>query len=130
MVHTIHNDNLLKNILEYDRFIWFIYFEGQESTSLSIKPNSNMVKEVVEQFPDVTFFQTNISKNTKLLDYFKLTDNFIWDYKENRFNPRIISVKDGQKFYDQSGKECFCLETLIKMIFDLYPELIPVPTSE
>jgi len=130
MIHIIDEYNLTEYVLKYDRIIWFMFFEGQDTRSLAIRPNSDLLNEVLTEFPNVTFFKTNLTHNPKIIEHFKLTDKFIWDYDENRFNPRIITIKDGKKIYDQSGTECYCLETLLKMIFDLYPELIPVPPSE
>jgi hypothetical protein len=108
--------------------------KGQEKTNLKLKPfidgiySENL--ELSKEFKDVVFFQTYIEDNPKILEYFNIMDDNIWDYKNKIFNPRIISVKNGVKFYDQSNDRCYCLETLIEMIFELYPELIPEPTSE
>jgi len=134
MVHQVNDSNFLEYITKYDRAIWFLFRKGQEGTSLSFKPfieeipSINM--EVAKQFSSVNYFQTYIEDSPKIMEYFNLMDSRVWDYKGKFFNPRIISLKDGYKYYDQSGDKCYCLDTLIEMIFDLYPELVPEPTSE
>ncbi len=134
MVYNVNDNNLFEQITKHHKIIWFLFKEGQEDSTLTFKPFNDKVesqnKDLSEEFPEVIFFQSTINENPKIMEYFGLNDNFIWDYKRSQFNPRIISVVDGQLNYDQSGKECYCLETLIKMVFDLHPELIPIPTSE
>jgi hypothetical protein len=130
MIYNINDNNLFEHITKHDRVIWFFFRKGQEKGSLELKPNCDIINEVNEEFSGVTFYQTTIEDNPKILEYFNLLDENIWDYNYKNFNPRIISIKDGQKIYDQSGDKCYCLETLLEMIFDLYSELIPIPTSE
>ena len=134
MVYNVNDNNLFEHITKHHKIIWFLFKEGQEDSTLSIKPFNDKIesvnKNLNDEFPEVVFFQTTINENPKIMEYFGLNDSIIWDYKHHQFNPRIISVVNGQLIYDQSGKECYCLETLIKMVFDLHPELIPIPTSE
>ena len=42
-----------------------------------------------------------------------ITNNILSDSLRKIYNPRLISVKDGQKIYDQSGKDCYCLDTIL-----------------
>lgn len=134
MIYNVNDTNLFEHITKHHKIIWFLFRDGQEKSSLSLKPFDDKVesvnKDLNQEFPEVVFFQTTINKNPKIMEYFGLNDSKIWDYKHNEFKPRIISVVDGQLSYDQSGNKCYCLETLIKMVFDLHPELIPIPTSE
>lgn len=132
MVHKVNDNNLLEYVRNYDRVIWFFNRKGQENTGLSIKPfgYGGVNDELFEEFKSVTVFETTIDDNPKIVEYFNLNDKLLWSHKIKTFNPRIILLKDGKKIYDQSGKKCYCLDTMIEMIFDLYPELIPVPSSE
>lgn len=133
MIYDVNDSNLYEHITKHKKIIWFLYRKGQE-INLTIKPyiddEENLIKEVSEQFTGTTIFQSYISENPFIMEYFGLNDEQIWDYKNKIYNPRIISVIDGQIVYDQSGKKCYCLETILEMIFDLHPELIPVPPSE
>jgi len=134
MVYHVNDYNFFEHIIEHKRIVWMFFRKGQEKANLKLKPfidgiySENL--ELSKEFKDVVFFQTYIEDNPKILEYFNIMDDNIWDYKYKIFNPRIISVKNGVKFYDQSNDRCYCLETLIEMIFELYPELIPEPTSE
>lgn len=133
MIYDVNDSNLYEHVTKHEKIIWFLYRKGQEN-NLTIKPyiddEENLIKEISEQFTGTTIFQSYISENPFIVEYFGLNDEQIWDYKSKIYNPRIISVVDGQIVYDQSGKKCYCLETILEMIFDLHPELIPVPPSE
>ena len=134
MVHNVDDSNFFDYITKYDRAIWFFFRKLQEESSLSIKPfieeipSVNM--QVAIEFPQVNYFQTYIEDNPKIMEYFNLMDEHVWSYSNKFFNPRMISIKDGYKYYDQSGDKCYCLDTLVEMIFELYPELVPEPPSE
>lgn len=134
MVYHVDDSNFFEHIITHKRIIWFFFRKGQESSTLSLKPFIDGLESVNSEFSKqmsgVTIFQSYIEDNPKVLEYFNLMDGNIWNYKSKVFNPRIISVVNGQKYYDQSGKKCYCLETLIEMTFDIYPELILKPTSE
>jgi len=134
MVYHVNDNNLFEHVTKHPKIIWFLFRKSQETSSLDLKPFGDKIesvnKELSEEFPNVVFFQSFISDNPKIMEYFGLNDNLVWDYSKGIFNPRIISVIDGQLKYDQSGKECYCLDTLLRMVFKLHPELIPIPTSE
>ena len=133
MVYNVNDSNLFEHIKKHKKIIWFLFRKGQEE-NLTIKPfgegHESVNQELSEQFPDVTIFQSYISDNPLIMEYFDLNNSPLWDYYSKIYNPRLISVKDGQKIYDKSGKDCYCLDTILEMIFELYPELIPIPTSE
>lgn len=133
MVYNVNDKNLYEHITKHKKIIWFLFRKGQEK-NLVLKPFEDGIesenKEVSKQFPDVVFFQSYISENPFIMEYFGLNDNLIWNYESKIFNPRIISVVDGQLSYDQSGKQCYCLETLLHMVFELHPDLILVPPSK
>tara|TARA_R110000803_G_scaffold90401_3_gene157712 strand:- start:329 stop:733 length:405 start_codon:yes stop_codon:yes gene_type:complete len=134
MVYNINDDNFFEYIVKYKKVIWFFFRKEQEQSSLSLKPFIDGVDsvnmEVSKEYPEVTFFQTVLEENPMLIEYLNLTDNNLWNHKSKCFNPRIITVKNGQNIYDQAGKKCYCLETLLDMIFDLHPELVLIPPSE
>ena len=134
MVYHVNDNNLFEHVTKHSKIIWFLFKKGQETSSLTLKPFGDEIesvnKELSEQFPNVVFFQSFISENPKIMEYFGLNDNLIWDYSNGTFNPRIVSVVDGQLKYDQSGKECYCLETLLRMVFELHPDLVPIPPSK
>lgn len=134
MLYHVNDNNFFEHIIKHKRIIWFLFRKGQENYSLSIKPFIDGVDsvnyELSKEMPNVTFFQTYIDESPKIMDYFNLMDQNVWDYKKKMFNPRIISVVNGKKHFDQAGIKCYCLETLLEMTFDIYPELIPVPPSE
>ena len=134
MVHYVDDSNFFKHIVEHKRIIWFFFRKGQENSGLTLKP---FIEEIPSQnlelskvFTGATFFQTYIEDNPKIMEYFNLMDEYVWNYKDKSFIPRVISVKNGVKYYDQTRDKCYCIETVIEMMFDLFPELIPKPTSE
>jgi len=134
MVYNINDNNFFEYIVKHKKVIWFFFRKDQEQSGLSLKPFIDGVDsvnmEVSNEYPEVTFFQTILEDNPMLIEYLNLTDNNLWNHKSQCFNPRIITVKNGQNVYDQSGKKCYCLETLLEMIFDLHPELVLIPPGE
>jgi len=134
MVYHVNDSNYIEHIFKYDRIVWFFFRKGQEKSTLNIKPFIDGVishnLELSQNFNNVTYFQTYIEDNPKIMEYFHLMDNYIWSHQNKVFNPRIITVVNGKKHFDQAGVKCYCVETLIEMIFDIYPELVPEPTSE
>lgn len=134
MVYHVNDNNFIEHILKHKRIVWFFFRKNQEKSGLTIKPFIEEVPSVnmslSEHYTDVTYFQTYIEDNPKLIEYLNLTNEHLWDHKHKVFNPRVITVVNGIKHFDQSGVKCYCLETLVEMIFDIYPELIPEPTSE
>jgi|TARA_R110000772_G_scaffold53928_1_gene123236 hypothetical protein len=133
MVYHVNDGNLFEHIKNHKKIIWFLFRKGQ-GDYLTLKPfdddKSSVNLELSEEYPDVVFFQSYISENPLIMEYFNMNDFSLWDYKSKVFQPRIITVKDGQKIYDQAGKKCYCLETLLELVFDLHPELIPIPPSK
>lgn len=134
MVYYVDDNNFFDHILKHKRIIWFFFRKGQETSSLTLKPFIEEIpsnnSELAKVFKDAVFFQTYIDDNPKIMEYFGLMDRYVWDYKNKFFIPRIISVKNGVKHYDQNRNKCYCIETVIEMMFDLFPELVPEPSSE
>jgi len=133
---TIDDTNYLDFLLNNKRIVWFFFREDMKKTSgLQLRPlqsqdGESVINELIEEFPNVVFAETYIESSPKILEYFGLNDNLIWDYKKLIYNPRVLTVKDGYTLFDQAGKKCYCLDTLVEMIFELHPELVGVPSSE
>ena len=134
MVYHVNDTNFIEHVLKHERIVWFFFRKNQENTSLTIKPFIEEIPsvnlELSKHFTGVTYFQTYIDDNPNIIEHLNLTDSLLWDHKNKVFNPRIVTVVNGKKHFDQTGIKCYCIETLIEMIFDIYPELISEPTSE
>jgi hypothetical protein len=85
MVYHVNDYNFFEHIIEHKRIVWMFFRKGQEKTGLKLKPfidgiySENL--ELSKEFKDVVFFQTYIEDNPKILEYFNIMDDNIWDYK-------------------------------------------------
>ena len=93
-------DTLFEHVTKHSKIIWFLFKKGQETSSLTLKPFGDEIesvnKELSEQFPNVVFFQSFISENPKIMEYFGLNDNLeqqpkrITQYMKNTINNSLI----------------------------------------
>lgn len=133
---TIDDSNYLEFLQNNKRIVWFFFREDMKISSglqlipLQSQDGESMMNQVIEEFPDVVFAETYIENSPNVVEYFGINDEFFWDYNKRIFNPRVLTVKDGFTHFDQAGKMCYCLDTLVEMIFELHPELVGVPPSE
>lgn len=131
----VDDNNFFYEFSKHKKFILMVFRKPIEGVSLELRleteqqPNTKYV-EFTKMFEDVVFMETIIDEQYNLIEYLNINDKNIYDFDGKFFNPRMIVFENGWKKFDQSGKMCYCLETLIKLVFDLHPELIPKPSSE
>lgn len=112
--------------------MWFIYDTVQtQNTNIMILPTwvdeKGVVSNFEKEFPDVTFVESMYSEvrdEIMELGYNLNLDQLeggLWDYNNDHQRPLIVGFEKGWKKTDSIHK-CYCAETIVEIIFELYPE--------
>lgn len=129
MFVRINSENFNESLVKYKRFIWFIYFDGQEDEKyfMNIKPSwstnkSELTNEINNLFPDLIIGESKISEVMEILLGFNISMTEAWDDRNKHIRPFFISIDKGWIKSHSIGK-CYCLDTVMEMIYDIHPEL-------
>lgn len=135
MIVNYRGKSFPKLIQIYKNFIWFVYddFQLGGQSSVTIKPSwvdpQGVVSVIDEMFPSITIVESiysDVSDELIELGYdLRLDQNLggLWDSNNEVQRPVIIGFQKGWKTTDSIGF-CYCSETVTKIIFEIYPELL------
>jgi hypothetical protein len=124
-------NNFYELLSEHKNFLWFIYDNFQlERTNVSIVPSwldhNGVINSINEVFPNVIFVESMYSEVRDEISemgfdlYSDVIDGGLWDSNNDVQRPLIIGIKKGWKDTDSIGM-CYCVETVTKIIFSVYP---------
>jgi hypothetical protein len=133
MLIRYQGGNFYDLIRDHKKFIWYVYSINHDEI-LEIKPSwygvvndRDRVNEINNEFPDIIFIESYINEvEDELLEIgLKLYDsieNGGWFHNEDKkVKPMILSFDKGW-IVDDSNYKCYCMQTVIDMIFESYPE--------
>lgn len=124
-------------------FVWITYLEiphpmheikptfidFSEFDWMSTTVHFNKVSMLLESYPNLEILESFIHEDLDYIcDNYGLLKSYIWDSENQNYRSFMLFFKEG-KFIKHSIGECFCMDTLIRNISELIPELFE-PTSE
>jgi hypothetical protein len=118
-------------LTNHKNFIWLIYDNFQlEKTNVSIIPSwldsNGVINSNNEILPEVIFIESMYSEvRDEVAElgydlYSDVYDGGLWDNNNDVQRPLIVGFKNGWKMIDSIG-ECYCTETITRIIFSVYP---------
>jgi len=136
MIVRITKENFNESLIKYKKFIWFIYIDDQEDEKyiLTLKPSwadhkNEIIFELNNTFEDIVIGESKISEVLDIIHGFNIEYKDIWDGHNKHYKPFYINIDKGWIKNTSLGL-CYCLDTIMEMIHDLYPEFFQEQKKE
>lgn len=114
--------------MKNDFFIWHFLNENQGfNTNLSlysffdsIENKPHPLKDFLDMIPNVPYYESFVNESYDFLLELGIQQSSFWKPKYG-FVPTILGFKKGLKVIDTAQFKCYCIETLIEIVFNLDP---------
>ena len=128
MIVKVTSEDFPHILDKHPKAVWILHpKDGMES--LTLYPTwmrKGPISEMSELYPDVCIFESIVDEELEFLYELGFTEDMIWSKNHNR--GFIINLVDYSVVRHSIGM-CYCQDTFVQFVVDLFPELFE-PSSE
>jgi hypothetical protein len=130
MIVKVTQSDFPKILESYDNFLWILHLPHAKPP-LQIYPSwieNSILTELQNLYPNINIFESIVDEELDFLEELGISREEVWDPQNGEYRSFFITVKNNEVIEHSIGR-CYCIDTVIEMLANIYPELFE-PSSE